>query len=63
MLGASCLAAAFRPEWQAPVGACALVSTGSFVGLARSSPGLRRIVWVDAGLSVLLALGLWTGSG
>ena len=61
VLGAACLAAAVRPEWQAPVLIAALVSTGSFVGLARSSPGLRRILGIDAALSVLLIAALWTG--
>jgi hypothetical protein len=63
LLGALLIAAAFVPALRRPVGIAGLVSMLAFVVLFVSSPteaaALRRVMWVDVAVSLVLAPALF----
>jgi hypothetical protein len=61
ILAVACLCAVVRPHWREPVAGAAMVSMLGFVVIAASHPhgiGIARVMWVDVGVSVLLAIAL-----
>lgn len=61
LLAAGCLLAIGIPAWRVPTGIAALISMLGFVLIAAVQPhgaAIARVMWIDVGAALLLALGL-----
>jgi hypothetical protein len=61
LLAGACFAGIFVPSWRTPVATAALISMLGFALIAALQPhgvAISKIMWIDIGASLLLAIGL-----